>query len=211
MDILLMRVEEKLTWADIEGYANCLSRSRKAAIERKKKEGDRINALLSRLLLMSELSARTGIPERKIKFTYGTNGKPYLKDGELEFSLSHTNGAICAAFSETGEIGIDVERRDRRVSDTLYKRVLSEEEQFHLTSSADFMRFWVQKEAFLKRLGIGITRDLRGVNSLELPDTAAIDCGELFVGASGKGALDAIVREISVEEVLSRFGACNFQ
>ncbi|MBD5111319.1 MAG: 4'-phosphopantetheinyl transferase superfamily protein [Ruminococcaceae bacterium] len=211
MDILLIRVEEKLTWADIADYADCLSRSRKAAIERKKQEGDRINALLSRLLLMSELTARTGIPERKIKFTYGTNGKPYLKGKELEFSLSHTDGAICAAFSETGEIGIDVERRDRRVSDTLYKRVLSEEEQFHLTSSADFMRFWVQKEAFLKRLGIGITRDLRGVNSLELPDTAAIDCGELFVGASGKGALDAVVREISVEEVLSRFGACNFQ
>lgn len=205
MDILLMRVSEKLTWAEIEGYAGCLSRDRRNAILRKKQEGDRINALLSRLLIMSELSARIGIPERKIKFTYGTNGKPYLKNKELEFSLSHTEGAICAAFSTAGEIGVDVERRDRRVSDTLYKRVLSDEEQFHLTSSADFIRFWVQKEAFLKRLGIGITRDLRGVNSLELPDTTAIDCGDVFVGASGKGALDAVVREISVEEILKRF------
>lgn len=205
MDILLMRVSEKLTWAEIEGYSGSLSRERRNAISRKKQEGDRINALLSRLLIMSELSARTGIPERKIKFTYGTNGKPYLKNKELEFSLSHTEGAICAAFSTAGEIGVDVERRDRRVSDTLYKRVLSDEEQFHLTSSADFIRFWVQKEAFLKRLGVGITRDLRGVNSLELPDTAPIDCGDVFVGASGKGALDAVVREISVEEVLKRF------
>lgn len=205
MDILLMRVSEKLTWNEVESYSGCLSRERRNAIERKKQEGDRINALLSRMLILSEITQRTGIPERKIVFTYGANGKPYIKGGELEFSLSHTSGAICAAFSEQGEIGIDVERRDRRVSDVMYKRVLCEEEQFHLTSSADFIRFWVQKEAFLKRLGIGITRDLRGVNSLELPDTAVIDCGEVFVGASGKGARDAVVREISVDEVLSRF------
>lgn len=205
MDVLLMRVSEKLTWTEIEGYSGCLSRERRNAISRKKQDGDKINSLLSRLLLLSELSARTRIPARKIGFTYGTNGKPYLKGGELEFSLSHTDGAICVAFSTSGEIGVDVERRDRRVSDTLYKRVLSEEEQFHLTSSADFIRFWVQKEAFLKRLGIGITRDLRGVNSLELPDTTSIDCGDVFVGVSGKGAMDVIVREISVEEVLKRF------
>lgn len=205
MDILLMRIPEKLTWTEIEGYSGCLSHERRNAVLRKKQEGDRINALLSRLLVLSEITSRTGIPERKIKFTYGANGKPYLKGRELEFSLSHTEGAICAAFSTSGEIGVDVERRNRRVSDMLYKRVLSEEEQFHLTSSVDFIRFWVQKEAFLKRLGIGITRDLRGVNSLELPDTASIDCKDVFVGASGKGALDAVVCEITVEEILKRF------
>ena len=205
MDILMLRIEPNLTWEELEGYLGCVSRARRAAIARKKCESDKINSLLSRLLVLSEISRRTGLAQRKIKFTYGTNGKPYLKGGGLEFSVSHTDGAICAAFSENGEIGIDVERRDRRVSEGLYKRVLSEEEQFHLTSNLDFLRFWVQKEAFLKRLGIGITRDLRGINSLELPDTAVIDCGDFFVGASGKGAPDSTVREITVSELLSRF------
>lgn len=183
----------------------CLSGARQRGIMKKKSDGDRINALLSRLLILSELSRRTKLPLRKLKFELGTHGKPYLKAGGVQFSLSHTRGAICAAFSDKEEIGVDIERKDRRVNEAMYKRVLSDEEAFHLTSNGDFLRFWVQKEAFLKRLGIGITRDLRGVNSLELPDTTAIEHGSYFVGASGKGAFDAAVSEVSIKEMLSRY------
>lgn len=205
MDIILLRIKDNLTWEELKGYMGCISSARRAVIDKKANEGDKINALLSRLLITSEITQRTGLSNRKIKFTCGSFGKPYLKNSELQFSLSHTRGAICAAFSENGEIGIDVERRDRCVNEMMYKRVLSEEERFHATSDVDFLRFWVQKEAFLKRLGVGITRDLRGVNSLELPDTAVIDCGEFLVGASGKGAPDAGVAEVTVEEILERF------
>lgn len=205
MDILLLRIKENLTWTEISGYAGCLGSSGRAAVNKKANDGDRINALLSRLLVVSEIEQRTGLSRRKMKFTCGSFGKPYLKDNELQFSVSHTRGAVCAAFGEGEEIGVDVERRDRRVSEAMYKRVLNDEERFHATSDTDFIRFWVQKEAFLKRLGVGITRDLRGVNSLELPDTAVIDCGDLLVGASGKGALEAAVREITLDALLDRF------
>ena len=205
MDIILLRVEESLTWIELAGFKGCLSSPGRAAVNKKAVDGDKINALLSRLLLASEIERRTGLPERKQKFICGSYGKPYLKNSELQFSLSHTRGAICAAFCENEEIGVDVERRDRRVNEAMYKRVLNEEERFHATSDADFLRFWVQKEAFLKRLGIGITRDLRGVNSLELPDTAVIDCGDLLIAASGKGAPDASVKEITVNELLDKF------
>lgn len=205
MDIFLLRVKENLTWTEISGYAGCLGAPGRAAVEKKAMDADKINALLSRLLVISEIERRTGLSRRKIKFTSGSFGKPYLKNSELQFSISHTRGAVCAAFGEGEEIGVDVERRDRRVNEVMYKRVLTDEERFHATSDADFIRFWVQKEAFLKRLGVGITRDLRGVNSLELPDTAVIDCGDLFVGASGKGALDAAVQEITLKELLNRF------
>lgn len=205
MDILLLQVGENLTWRELEGYMGCLSGARQRGIMKNKSDGDRINALLSRLLILSELSRRTKLPLRKLKFELGTHGKPYLKAGGVQFSLSHTRGAICAAFSDKEEIGVDIERKDRRVNEAMYKRVLSDEEAFHLTSNGDFLRFWVQKEAFLKRLGIGITRDLRGVNSLELPDTTAIEHGSYFVGASGKGAFDAAVSEVSIKEMLSRY------
>lgn len=205
MDIILLRTSENLTWTELSGFMGCLDSARRAAVNKKANDADKINALLARLLVTSEINRRTGLSERKIRFTHGTYGKPYLKDSELQFSLSHTKGAVCAAFGEDGEIGVDVERRDRRVNEAMYKRVLSEEERFHATSDADFIRFWVQKEAFLKRLGVGISRDLRGVNSLELPNTAVIDCGDLLVGASGKGALEAGVSEITLNELLDRF------
>lgn len=202
MEIVLIEVKPTLTFAEIEGYLGCVSRSRRAAIERKRNERDKINSLLARLLVMSEITRRTDIPRRKILFDYGTNGKPYLKGRELQFSLSHTDGAICAAFSDDKEIGVDIERRDRRVSESLYKRVLCDEERLCLKSKLDFLRFWVQKEAFLKRLGIGITRDLRGINTLELPDTTAIECGGFLIGASGEGAPDARIDKREAEEFL---------
>lgn len=206
MDILLLKVGSELTWTELKGYMGCLSGSRQNGILKKKSDNGKINALLSQLLVLSELSQRTGLPVRKIKFEFGTHGKPYLKDaGGIQFSLSHTNGAICAAFSDKEEIGIDIERKDRRINEAMYKRVLSDEEMLHLTSNSDFLRFWVQKEAFLKRLGIGITRDLRGVNSPELPDTAALDFGSYFIGVSGKGAPDASIREVSLNDVLDRY------
>lgn len=205
MDIILLRLDEKLTWEELSGFTGCLNSSHRAAVRKKAKDSDKINALLSRLLIISEIERRTGIKGHKLKFTHGSFGKPFLKDSELQFSMSHTRGAICAAFSEGEEVGVDVERRDRHVNEELYKRVLCEEERFHMTSDTDFLRFWVQKEAFLKRLGVGITRDLRGVNSLELPDTAVVDCGDLLVGASGKGALETSVAELTLDELLDRF------
>lgn len=205
MDIILLRLDEKLTWEEISGFTGCLGSAQRAAVKKKAQDGDKINALLSRLLVISEIERRTGLSKRKIKFTYGSFGKPSVKDRELQFSMSHTRGAICVAFAEGEEIGVDIERRDRRVNEEMYKRVLSDEERFHMTSDTDFLRFWVQKEAFLKRLGVGITRDLRGVNSLELPDTAVIDCGDLLVGASGRGALETSVTELTLEELLDRF------
>lgn len=205
MDIIVMKVPQELRFAEIEGYKGCLTAARRKIVERKKSEGDKINSLLSQLLVLSEISRRTGLPTRKISFRLGTNGKPYLRDGELWFSLSHTRGAVAAAFCSDNEIGVDIELRSRKINPDMYRRVLSAEELSKTRSDADFIRFWVQKEAFLKRLGLGITRELRGIAVPKLPDTAVYNFGEYVIGASGKGALSAEISEITTEELLGRF------
>ncbi len=204
MEILLLKTGN-VSWNEISGFIGCLDAPRRKSVLAKAHESDKINSLLSRLLLLSELEKRTGIPRKRLSFTLGTHGKPYLKHSELFFSMSHTEGAIVAAFAEDEEIGADVERRNRRVSERMYPRVLSDEEQRSVRKTEDFLKLWVQKEAFLKRLGVGITRDLRAVSPEKLPDTAAIDCGDYIVGVSGKGAKEAVVLEIPLEELLSRF------
>lgn len=204
MEILLLKTGN-VSWNEISGFLGCLDASRRKSVLAKAHESDKINSLLSRLLLLSELEKRTGIPRKRLSFTLGTHGKPYLKRSDLFFSMSHTEGAIVAAFAEGEEIGADVERKNRRVSERMYPRVLSDEEQRSVRKTEDFLKLWVQKEAFLKRLGVGITRDLRAVSPEKLPDTAAIDCGDYIVGVSGKGAKEAVVLEIPLEELLSRF------
>lgn len=211
MDILILTYPQNLTWTEIEGYLGCLTAPRKNGVLKKKTEKDKINALLSRLLMMSEISNRTGIPQKKIAFDFGSHGKPYLKNSHLQFSLSHTNGAICMAFSEfpekpdNEEIGIDIELKSRKVNPVMYKRVLSAEELKTVHSDEKFIRCWVQKEAFLKRLGIGISRDLRGISTPMLPDTTAFEEGEYIIGISGKKSLNSVIKNITLDELLGRF------
>ena len=206
MEIFVLRYSDSLTFKELEGFLGCLTPARRRGIERRKTEADKINTLLSRLLVLSEITARTGIPQKKIEFSFGTHGKPYLKDSELQFSLSHTKGAICAAFSDGDEIGIDIENKHRRINPELYPRVLCDEELAQVSSGEDFIRFWVQKEAFMKRLGLGISRDLRGVNTLIIPDTAALEFGEYYIGASGKNISETVsLREITTDELLDRY------
>lgn len=220
MDILILNYSQSLSWKELEGYLGCLTPARRRGILKKQQEPDRINSLLSRLLVLSEITRRTGIPQNKIRFDFGSHGKPYLKDSGLQFSISHTSGAVCAAFSaipengekideKIGEIGIDIENRRRRVNPVIYKRALAEDEKPLIRTPEDFIRCWVKKEAFLKRTGIGIVCDLRGINTNILPDTAAFDCGELIIGASGKGALTASVTKITLEELLGRYTKLN--
>lgn len=189
---------------DAAEYLPYVSALRRDRIARKRSSQDKLLSLTAGLLVSHEVSRRTGIPREKIRYTHGTFGKPYLEGNALQFSLSHTAGAVCAAFSGE-EVGVDIERRDRRVSSRISERILSAAEKPLVTSPEDLLRLWVQKEAFLKRLGTGIADDLRGADTTLMQDTAALDCGEYLLGVSGRGADSADVRVLSLEEFLREF------
>lgn len=205
MDIFVVETNG-VDFTALEKYLDCVSAGRRKAVLEKKQEESRIQSLVGGLLLRSEISQRMGIPMKKITFEKGAHGKPYVKGGGIQFSLSHTKGAVCAAFADdNGEIGVDIERRDRRASEALRRRTLSENESALVTSDAAFVRIWVKKEAFLKRTGIGIATKLSGADTTLIPDVAAFECGEYFVGASGKGAEQANIIVLQLSELLSRF------
>lgn len=189
---------------DAAEYLPYVSALRRDRIARKRSSQDKLLSLTAGLLVSHEVSRRTGIPRDKIRYTHGTFGKPYLEGNALQFSLSHTAGAVCAAFSGE-EVGVDIERRDRHVSSRISERILSAAEKPLVTSPEDLLRLWVQKEAFLKRLGTGIADDLRGADTTLMQDTAALDCGEYLLGVSGRGADSADVRVLSLEEFLRGF------
>ncbi len=206
MDIIAIRTEG-IAFSEVEGYLRCVSSGRRAAILKKASEIDKVQSLIAGLLLRSEVSRRIGIPEKKLSFVKGALGKPYVRGGGVQFSLSHTRGAVCVAIGEDadGEIGVDIELRTRRASDRLKERVLSDRERAEVYTDEDFIRVWVKKEAFLKRTGIGVATDLKGADTSILPDTKDFCFGEYYIGASGKGAAEANITELSVNELLSRF------
>ena len=188
---------------DAAEYLPYVSALRRDRIARKRSGSDKLLSLTAGLLI----SRRTGIPRESIRYVHGAFGKPYLDGSTLQFSLSHTKGAVCAVFSdgESGEVGVDIERRDRRVSERIRERILSENEKLLVSSTEDLLRLWVQKEAFLKRLGTGIADDLRGADTTLMQDTEALCCGEYLVGVSGRGAGAAQVKVITLDELLRQF------
>ena len=205
LDIIVIETAG-VQFADVERYLHCVSKPRQDAVLRKRNDEQKVQSLVAGLLVRSELSRRVGIPFEKVAFEKGPHGKPYLKGGAVQFSLSHTKGAVCAAFADgTEDIGVDIERRDRRVSENMRSRVLSENERSIAVSGEDIIRIWVKKEAFLKRTGIGIATDLRGADTTLLPDVTCFEAGAYFVGVAGKGAAEANITVMELSELLKRF------
>lgn len=189
-----------LSFSDVERYLPRVTESRRRSVLRKRDDGAKVEALMAEVLVLWGIRQRTGLSPREVEFARGAHGKPYIAGGGPHFSLSHTKGAVCAAFSDE-EVGVDIERADRAVSEAVRSRVLSERELSACADGGDFISAWVRKEAFLKRLGVGITRDLRNVDTSVLPDTAVFSCGDYLIGASGSGAEAARIftRSISGE------------
>ena len=118
------------------------------------------HSLLGRVLL-SFILYKSGKVE-KLTFTYGGNGKPYLKDKRVFFNISHSGNYVICSISES-EIGCDVQILSE-YKERIAKRFFTEEEHKILNSSEnpseDFTRLWTLKESVLKKNGEGITGGL---------------------------------------------------
>ncbi|MDA1310080.1 MAG: 4'-phosphopantetheinyl transferase superfamily protein [Proteobacteria bacterium] len=91
-------------------------------------------------------------------------GRPYCPSRPgLSVSVAHTDGAVAAAVSTEGRVGIDVEAAtlyDPIVGDL----VLTPAQRASIESAEKpddlFLRLWTRKEAIGKALGVGIEKDV---------------------------------------------------
>jgi 4'-phosphopantetheinyl transferase len=126
----------------------------------------------------SILGARLGIEPGAVEISRvcdrcddPVHGKPALAgESELWFSLTHSESFAMVAVVSGARVGVDIEVvRPRSRLDRMAERVLSAEEHSQWLdaepSARDrvFLEMWTAKEAYLKAIGVGITRPLRGV------------------------------------------------
>jgi len=106
-----------------------------------------------------------------IAFQYGQQGKPALAEGfgdaGLEFSLSHSGALALFALVHQRAVGVDLEQvRHLPDEDAMAARFFSAEEYAAYRKlppdqqTLAFFQCWTRKEAYLKALGDGLTRDL---------------------------------------------------
>lgn len=99
------------------------------------------------------------------------HGKPYLAEyPKLFFNVSHCREACAVAFADC-PVGIDVQEI-RPFSQITAEKVCSESELAVLAGSGNpdrfFVRMWTMKESCVKMTGIGISNDLKRVDTTKL-------------------------------------------
>lgn len=135
-----------------ERFFSSCKEYRKKKIEKLANESDRIRSLGAEILLAFGMMDHNN-PDYDIAVS--ESGKPYDKNSDVHFSLSHSGMFAVAAFDEC-DIGIDIEI-PRKVDLKLAKRFFSPEETVLLNASPvpekQFLRTWTRKEALIKAYG----------------------------------------------------------
>ena len=111
-----------------------------------------------------------------IEIDRADRGKPRLggAPSPFAFNLSDADDHVAAAFGLGFEIGVDIERADRRTvePERFARRVLSVAEQSAIEGLDDdaldraLIRMWTRKEAVLKAAGHGLRRELADVDTV---------------------------------------------
>jgi 4'-phosphopantetheinyl transferase len=123
---------------------------------------DRDRFIRDRVNLKKILSQYTGSYPLDVIVSYRLKGKPYLKNSEIKFNLSHSKDLSVYAISKT-EIGVDIEKiREIPHFEGIMKRFFTEEEADQVNNMEElgrsevFLKIWTQKEAIGKMLGFGL-------------------------------------------------------
>ena len=118
-----------------------------------------------RELLRNVLSAYTGTAPGELEIAETPDGKPFLPGSaaDVRFNLTHTGDVWAVAVAAGREVGIDIERTDRRVDvPAVSRRLFAPEEAAAIAALPDaeqraaFFRCWTAREAVVKACGTGM-------------------------------------------------------
>ena len=120
------------------------------------------------------------------------NGKPFIKDGSIYISISHSEDACAVALSDEGEIGVDIqspidESKAERLNERFLSKIQPKQENIDVkclymtisddkieftnnplnnSTEEDFLSKWVYFESIIKAFGLTFS-DLPKINRLQ--------------------------------------------
>jgi len=143
---------------------------------------DRVRYIAGRSLLRWLISRPLNKHPASVEIECDALGKPFLASTAvppIHFNISHSEGLAVFAFSDTGEIGVDVERlRPVPEAESIlelhfsgaaaqwWSRLPSEQQ------SESFLRTWVRYEAWAKHSGLGLAQSAE--NGLNWTDAGGL-------------------------------------
>ncbi len=169
-------------------------------------QGAKTSWCLSRRLLRDALSDLEGIPDANRRLELGEYGKPFIRGCAIRFNWSHANGCLALALAADREIGIDIEGAGHPRGDYLgiARSLFGDQEREWIeqepgeASWERFLSLFVQKEAWLKATGRGLSQPLvEAPAGLALPPAQSTGRMLLEVGRRSRYflAVDASIGE----------------
>lgn len=134
-------------------------------------DADRDMFLLGRAMARAIVGDALGQPPTAWPWREGPHGRPEidLPHCPVAFNIAHSGGLVACGLSWTGEVGVDIEDRQRPAIDrALVERCCSASEAADIQAREGerwrdrFLQYWTLKESYLKARGLGI--------SIHLPD-----------------------------------------
>ncbi len=129
----------------------------------------------------------SGLGDKMDQIETGAHGKPYLKQTDFHFSLSHSGHYTICAFS-SAPIGADLQQ----IKETLPQRttrILSDSEKEYLDQLPEtersqlFYRLWARKESLIKWDGRGLQLPMEQLSFVQdgiLMDTMTFEGKQLY-------------------------------
>lgn len=156
----------------VDSWLPRLGAAERARAERLRVERARREHVAAHALLRHALTRHLGGAPEDWRFGRGSHGKPHLADPpdgrDPRFNISHTHGLVACVIVEGAEVGVDVERSDRRTRLDVAGRYFAAPEVEQLRRARPeardtlFLGFWTMKEAYIKAIGLGLARPLGG-------------------------------------------------
>lgn len=163
----------------VTALKNTLSGDERARMARFNEPSARERFAITRGLMRAVLAYHLQISPTDLCFNYLPQGKPELAHpaSDIEFNVSHSRELLVCAVTAENRVGVDVEFvRPMRQMDKFAARFFSVDENAWLAEMPEdekeraFFSIWTGKEAYLKACGDGITRQLRGISVISLPE-----------------------------------------
>jgi 4'-phosphopantetheinyl transferase len=180
-EVHIRRASLDLDVKELAEYESFLTPDERKRADRYLNRNLRNRFVAGRGFLRETLSLYLDIPPDMIVLALEEQGKPFLADNSLnyslQFNLSHTGGEAILAVTGNCRVGVDLERvRDNLAYREIARRFFSRREQeelFALPPSEHldaFFRCWTRKEAYIKGCGTGFSQPADGFAVSLRPD-----------------------------------------
>lgn len=162
MDIFYFNITPLRNKIVFQDALDTIEATRKEKVASFKQTDDKLRCVGAGLLI-NHIRERYGVTCDILVDRYG---KPYFEDNKIYFNISHSGNFVVAAVSNES-IGIDIQRTRADKHRIAEKNFLPEECDF-INEAADeagrmerFCQVWTVKEAYLKKIGIGLRKPLK--------------------------------------------------